>query len=56
MKKPNSITLAIMGVGLLPLAHFTHNEVLKAVLAVASIVLSIMAIVRNFQEKKKNRL
>lgn len=43
----------IMGMLLLPLAYFIDNLLAKSILAIASIVLNIIAIVRSFKEKKK---
>jgi hypothetical protein len=56
MKKLNSISLMIMGSGLLPVAMIIDNLFLKSILLVASIVLNIIAIVKNFKEKKENKL
>lgn len=42
-----------MGTALLPLAYFIDNLLAKSVLAVASIVLNIFAVVKSFREKKK---
>lgn len=53
MKKANSIELMIMGMALLPLAYFIDNLYARSILAVASIVLNIFAIVKSFKEKKK---
>jgi hypothetical protein len=46
----------IMGTGLIPVAYFMDNLFLKSILLVASIALNIVAIVKNFKEKKKNNL
>ena len=46
----------IMGIGLLPLAYHIDNVYLKSVVLIASIVLSIMAIIRSFKEKNQNKL
>ncbi len=54
MKNLSSLSLFIMGIGLLPVAHFIDNLLLKSILALGSIVLSIMAIVKNIKEKKEN--
>jgi hypothetical protein len=43
-----------MGIGLLPVAYFIDNLWLKGILALASIILSISAIMRNLKEKKEN--
>ncbi|HLA55892.1 MAG TPA: hypothetical protein VK623_07310 [Flavobacterium sp.] len=56
MKKLNSITLMIMGTGLLPVAYILENVFLKCVLLLASIILNIIAIVKNFKEKRENKL
>lgn len=56
MKKPDSIGLMIMGIGLLPVAMLMTNLVLQGIVLVASIVLNLMAIVKNIREKKKNQL
>ena len=54
MKKLSSISLMVMGTGLLPVALVMSNWILKSVLLLASIVLNITAVVRNFKEKKEN--
>ena len=46
----------LMGIGLLPIALLIDNLYLKSILLVASIVLNIIAIVKNFREKKENKL
>ena len=46
----------IMGSGLLPVALLIDNILLKSVLLVASIVLNLVAIVKNFKEKNENKL
>ena len=46
----------IMGSGLLPVAMLMDNLFLKCLLLLASIVLNIIAIVKNFKEKKENKL
>ena len=46
----------IMGTGLLPVAMMMSNLLLQGLLLLASIVLNIIAIVRNFKEKKENKL
>lgn len=46
----------IMGVGLLLTACFINGMVLKGILALGSIILNIMAIIKNFKEKKENKL
>jgi hypothetical protein len=56
MKKLNSISLMVMGIGLLPVAYFIENLFLKCILLVASIVLNIIAIVKSFKEKRENKL
>lgn len=56
MRKLNSISLMIMGIGLLPVAYFIDDLLLKGILAFGSIVLNILAIIKNFKEKKENRL
>lgn len=55
MQKLNSISLMIMGTGLLPVALIIDNLYLKGILLIASIVLNIVAIVKNFKEKKENK-
>jgi len=54
MKKVNSMTLMIMGTGLIPVALLIDNLLLKSILLVASIVMNIVAVVKNFKEKKNN--
>jgi len=56
MKKLNSISLMIMGVGLLPVSHFIDNLYLKCILLLGCIILNIIAIVKNFKEKRENKL
>ncbi len=56
MKSLNSISLMIMGTGFMLVAFIMDNLWLKSILLVASIVLNLIAIVRNFREKKKNQL
>lgn len=56
MKKVNSFTLMLMGTGLLPLALLMNNLYLQALLLVASIVMNIVAVVKNFKEKRQNKL
>ena len=56
MRKVNSITLMLMGSGLIPVALLIDNLFLKSVLLVASIVLNIIAVIKNFREKKQNKL
>ncbi|CAM3408247.1 hypothetical protein FLLO111716_08650 [Flavobacterium longum] len=56
MKKPDSIGLMIMGIGLLPVALLMSSLWLQAIVLVASMVLNILAIARSFKEKKKNKL
>ena len=56
MKNLNSISLIIMGIGLLPVALIIDNWILKSILLIASIVLNITAVIKNFKEKKKNNL
>ena len=56
MKNLSSISLLIMGIGLLPIAYYTNNVFLKCVFALASIILSIVAAVRSFKEKNENQL
>lgn len=46
----------LMGIGLLPIAYFIDNIILKCILATASIILNIIAIVKNLKEKKENQL
>ena len=46
----------IMGTGLLPVALIIDNLYLKAILLLGSIVLNIIAIVKNFKEKRENKL
>ena len=53
MKKASSIELMIMGTALLPLAYFIDNLLAKSILAIASIVLNIIAVVKSFKEKEK---
>jgi len=56
MKKPDSIALMIMGIGLLPVAMLMSNLLLQGIVLIASIVLNLMAIVKNIKEKKRNQL
>jgi hypothetical protein len=56
MKKLGSISLMVMGAGLVPVAMLMDSLLLKAPLLLGSIVLSMMAIVRNIKEKKENQL
>jgi len=56
VKKPDSIALMIMGIGLLPVAMLMSNLLLQGIVLVASIVLNLVAIVKNIREKKKNQL
>lgn len=56
MKKPDSIGLMIMGIGLLPVALLMSSLWLQAIVLVASMVLNILAIAQSFKEKKKNQL
>lgn len=56
MKKPDSIALMIMGIGLMPVAMLMSTLLLKCIVLVASIVLNIMAIIKNFKEKRENKL
>lgn len=46
----------IMGTGLIPVALFLDNMLLKSILLVASIIMNIVAVVKNFKEKKNNEL
>lgn len=46
----------IMGMGLLPVALIMSNLLLQGIVLVASIILSLMAIVKNIREKKNNQL
>ncbi len=45
-----------MAVGLLILANFVNDVFLKIIFAALSIILAIVAAVRNFKEKNKNQL
>ncbi len=45
-----------MGIGLLPIAALTDNLLLKSLALIASIILNLVAIVKNFKEKKENKL
>ncbi|MBD3583376.1 hypothetical protein [Flavobacterium selenitireducens] len=56
MQKLNSISLLVMGTGFLPLAMVMENMFLKCAALLISIVLNIIAIVRNFKEKRENNL
>jgi hypothetical protein len=56
MKKVSSISLMIMGTGLLPVALLMDNIILKSILLIGSIVLNIAAVVKNFREKKEKNL
>jgi hypothetical protein len=53
MKKASSIELMIMGTCLIPLALLIDNVFAKSILAAASIVLNIIAVVKSFKEKKE---
>ncbi len=44
----------IMGTGLLPVSLMIDNIILKSLLLIASIVLNITAIVKNFKEKEEH--
>lgn len=46
----------IMGTGFLPLALVMENLFLQCAALLISIVLNIMAIVKNFREKRENKL
>ncbi|WP_318641071.1 hypothetical protein [Flavobacterium ardleyense] len=52
MKKINSISLFVMGGLLLPVGIFTTNYYVQIVALSLSIVLSILAIIKSFKEKK----
>ncbi len=56
MQKLNSISLMVMGTGFLLLALIMDNFITKSVALVLSIILNIIAIVKNFKEKKENKL
>jgi len=56
MKKLDSISLMMMGIGLLPIAHFIGNIYLQLILLSASIVLNLIAIQKSFKEKKQHKL
>lgn len=45
-----------MGSGFIPIALLIDNLYLKSILLVASIVMNIIAIFKNFKEKKENKL
>jgi hypothetical protein len=45
-----------MGTSFLPLALWMDNLILKCAALLISIVLNIMAIVKNLKEKKENKL
>ena len=45
-----------MGTGLIPIALLIDNLLLKSVFLLGSIVLNIIAVVKNFKEKKNNEL
>ena len=53
MKKANSIELMIMGTCLIPLALLIDNLFAQSILAVASIALNILAVVKSFKEKRE---
>lgn len=55
MKKLNSHTLMFMGIGLLPVAYIMDNLLLKSILLLGSIVLNIIAIIKNLKEKNENK-
>ncbi len=55
MNNVNSITLVLMGIGLLPVAHFMDNLLLKYIVLIASIVLNLAAIVKNIKEKRNKQ-
>lgn len=46
----------IMGTGFLPLALLMDNIILKCIALLISIVLNIIAIIKNFKEKRENKL
>jgi hypothetical protein len=56
MKKTDSISLMLMGIGLLPIALIIGNVYLQLILLFGSIVLNFFAILRSFKEKKKHKL
>ena len=56
MKKIDSITLMLMGTGLIPVAYFIDNLILKSILLVASIIMNIVAVIKNFREKRERKL
>ncbi|WP_290839675.1 hypothetical protein [Flavobacterium sp.] len=56
MQKLSSVSLMIMGTGFLPLALLIENVLLQAFVLLISMVLNIMAIVRNLKEKRENKL
>jgi len=46
----------IMGTGLIPVALIVGNLYIKSILLIASIVMNIIAVFKNFNEKKNNDL
>jgi len=53
--KPNSLMLIAIAVVLLLAGKYADNLYLRYGLLLASILISIYAVVRSFQEKKRNR-
>lgn len=45
----------IMGIGLLPVAYYMDNLLLKSIALLGSIVLNLIAIYKNFKEKNENK-
>ncbi len=56
MQKVSSFSMMLMGTGFLILAYFLDNVYVKTILLVASIVLNILAVIKNFKEKKDKKL
>jgi hypothetical protein len=46
----------LMGTGFLLLALVMNNDYLQAILLILSIVLNVVAVIKNFREKRENKL
>ncbi|HEX9979674.1 MAG TPA: hypothetical protein VGB50_03820 [Flavobacterium sp.] len=56
MKKLNSVSLVLMGVGLLPVAHIIRNPFQKSILLIACIILNLIGIAKVLKERKERNL
>jgi hypothetical protein len=52
MKKANSILLIVFGIGLLLIGKLIDHLYLKYSILIASIAISIYAVIKSFEEKK----